>query len=293
MRINLNEIIFQVINYIVFIVIGVLCIFPFYYILINSLSDPMEAIRKSVMIFPAGFTLQNYVQVFRLSGILQAFFVSASRAIVGTVVTIFFSSLFAYVLTKKELFLRKFMYRATVVSMYLNAGLIPWYMTMKYLGLKNNFLLYILPFAVQPFLLILLKTYMEQIPVELEESAVIDGARYFTIYRAIILPVSLPIIAAVSVFSAVNQWNSWYDNFFLVRNPNLNTLQLILLNYLRQADAIAKSASKDLKQAENIRLTPMSVRMTITMIAALPILLVYPFLQKYFIKGIMMGAVKG
>lgn len=288
---NIN--IFQILNYLVFTVFGIICTYPFYYIFICSLSLPQELYKNGVFLLPAGFTLSNYLVIFKLQGLTQAFFISTLRAVIGTIVTIFFCSMFGYVLTKKELFGRKLMYRITVISMYLSAGLIPWYITMLSLGLKNSFLLYILPFAVQPFILILIKTYIEQIPYALEESALIDGASYFRILISIIFPIIVPIVAAVAVFSAVGQWNSWQDNFFLVNDSKLNTLQLTLLNYLRQAEAITNAQNKDLTLAKNMKMTPMAIRMTITMVVTIPVILIYPFLQKYFIKGIMLGAVKG
>ncbi|QGQ99171.1 carbohydrate ABC transporter permease [Paenibacillus psychroresistens] len=288
-----NDIGFQTINYLVFILIMIVCIYPFYYLFIYSISDPVQA-AKGIYLWPKSITFETYIQMFKLEKISISFGVSAARAIIGTIVTVFCTTLFGYLLTKREMYLRKTVYRFVVITLYLNSGLIPWYITMKELGLKNNFLLYILPTAVIGFYLILVKTYIESLPPALEESAMIDGAGYLTIFMKIIFPVSVPIIAAIAVFSAVNQWNSWTDNYFLVSDKHLQTLQLTLLNYLKESESLASASSMELtRQGAKIRLTPMTVRVTISMIVSIPILLVYPFLQRYFVKGIMLGAIKG
>lgn len=292
---KIGNLIFNTINYFFFLCFAFICIYPIYYIFIFSLSSPQESIRGGIYLIPKGITLFNYISVTKFQGIPSAVIVSISRTILGTAVTVFSCSIFGYALTKKELIFRKFFYRLVIITMYVNAGLIPWYITMRMVGLQNNFLLYILPWAVSGFYLILIKTYIEQIPPSMEESAMIDGANYFVIYLKIIVPLALPVLATIAVFSAVNQWNAWSDNFFLVRNPKLQTLQLILLTYLKESESLARDIrSMDSEQLKHIaRLTPISVRMTITMVAILPIAFVYPFLQRYFVKGIMLGAVKG
>jgi ABC-type sugar transport system, permease component len=262
---------------------------------LNSISDSTKASKNAVILLPSGFTWRNYVEILKLNSIFNAFGVSVARTIIGSFLTVIISSMFAYALTKNELTARKQIYRITVLSMYINAGLIPWYIIMYNLGMKNNFLAYVLPGAVNVYLMILVKTYIEQIPPSLEESAIIDGAGYMKIFWVIIFPLCKPVIAAISVFSAVGQWNSWQDNFFLISNKNLQTLQLTLLNYLRQSEALSIEASKgnNVSGLINGYVSPMSIRMTITMVVAIPVIMVYPFLQRYFIKGIMMGAIKG
>lgn len=292
----MGEGIFQVLNYLVFTVFMVLCVYPFYYIFIYTLSDPSEVIKKGVYLLPTGFSLLNYQAIFNQKGIISAALVSTARTIAGTFITVFMSAMFGYVLTSPKLAFRKFIYRFTIVSMYLGAGLIPWYLTMRAYGLQNNFLLYVLPGAISAFFVMLIKTYIEQLPASLEESAIIDGAGYFTIFIRIILPLCMPILAAVAVFCAVSQWNSWFDNFLLVREPKLQTLQLLLWNFLNQSEALAASVRTDysaISKIQAVKITPTSIRMTITMVVTMPIILVYPLLQKYFVKGIMLGAVKG
>ena len=166
---------------------------------------------------------------------------------------------------------------------------------MKSYGLKNNFLLYIIPYAVTAFYVILIKTYIESLPPALSESAAIDGAGIVKIFVSVIIPLSLPVIASVAVFAAVGQWNAWYDNFMLVSNPKLKTMQLVLMEYLQKQvmQVLTSGSAASSTAAASNQVTPMSVRVTITMVTMLPIMLIYPMLQKYFIKGIMIGAVKG
>lgn len=284
---------FNIFNYSTQIVVTLLCIYPFYYIFIYSISDPQQAL-KGIVFLPRGLTDFNYATIFKLDNILNSFGISIMRTVIGTVLTVVCSTWFAYAVTKNELYCRKLVYRFLVITMYFNAGLIPWYLTMKELGLRNNFLLYILPTAVGAFYVVLLKTFIEQLPQALEESAMIDGAGHITIFSKIVFPLSMPIIATIAVFSAVSQWNSWQDNFFLVSDDRLQTMQMILYKYLNEAQQIVNSSSiQALNSGILTKLSPVSIKMTITMVVTIPIMLVYPFLQRYFVKGIMLGAIKG
>lgn len=291
--IDWKESAFTVFNYTFLSLLVIVTIYPFYYIFIYSISDSIEA-QKGVYLWPAGFSLEAYKTTVQLPGIADAAIVTLGRTILGTVITVFSCSFFAYLITKDELPFRKFIYRFVLITMYFNAGFIPWYLTMKMYGLQNNFLLYILPTAISGFNIILIKTFIEQLPPSLEESAKIDGAGYFRVFTSIIFPLSMPIIATIAVFSAVGQWNTWFDNFFLVENPKLQTLQLVLYNFLNQSSSLSNMTTEQLTRGDLVRtLTPQSIRMTITMLVTLPIVLVYPMLQRYFVKGIMIGAVKG
>ena len=283
---------FDVCNVLILGAFALLCMYPFYYLIIYSLSNSTQAARQDIWLFPAGFTVENYKVLFRKADILLAAFVSASRAVSGTLITICCSSFFAYLLTKKELIGRKIFYRMLVITMYLNAGIIPYFIVMKAYGLKNNYLLYILPSAVVAFYVILIKTYIEVIPAELEEAARMDGAGYFTVFTKIIFPVCVPVLATVAVFSAVNQWNSWQDNFYLVRDRNLKTLQLLLLEYLQSMDSTLINDINTAAARAN-RTSALSMKACISVITMIPIMLVYPFFQKFFVKGILVGSVKG
>lgn len=287
---------FDIVNYIIFTLITLACVFPFYYIFILTISNPQEITKGNVILIPKGIQFYNYINILKDPKILHATIISVLRTVVGTIITVFCSSFLAYILTKNELPLRRAMYRFVVITMYFNAGLIPWYITMKKLGLNDNFLLYILPGAVVPFYLILYKTYIEQLHPAIEESAIIDGAGYFTIFTKVIFPLSTPIVATIAVFTAVGQWNTFTDTLFLVRDQRLMTLQMLLYLYMQQVEAVASAIKvSGIAQAANVNytITPTAVRMTISMIVVFPILIVYPMLQRYFVKGIMVGAIKG
>jgi len=290
-----GNICFQIFNHSFQVVFAMMCVYPFYFILINSLSDPAKAESMSVLLFPVGLTFSTYRAVFNMQQIYTGFFISFARTVVGTTLTLAISSMFAYATTKNDLIFRRIIYRTAVASMYVSAGLIPWYITMMRYGLKNNFLLYIIPSAMNVFLMILMRTFMQQIPQSLEESALMDGAGYFGIYAKIIMPVSIPVIAACAVFGGVGQWNSWGDNFFLVSTPKLQTLQLTLLNMLRQTQQLMDllRQENDFQAMSTLKITPTSIKLATTMVVTIPILLLYPFCQRYFVKGIMLGSIKG
>ena len=289
---SLGSRIFDVVNVLLLLLLGIITLYPFWYVMMYSISEPMRAGAANFLLWPIGFQLDNYKTLFSQANIGHAAFISVSRTVLGTLGSVFCCSLFGYLLTKNLLPFRKLMYRMLVITMYLSPGLIPWYITMRMFGLKNNFLLYILPGLISAFNVILIKTYIESISPALEESALIDGAGYFTIYRKIIFPLCVPVLATVSIFTAVGQWNEWTDNMFLANIPELETLQYLLYRYLSSAEANLASMKNQLKKV-NFVVTPTSIKMTITMIVTLPIIIVYPMLQRYFVKGIMLGAVKG
>ena len=285
--------VFSVVTYLVMTVLAFMCFYPFYYVFIYSISDPTLA-QKGVTLLPAGFTLVNYEKVLQLEGIAQSFLVSISRTVIGTAITVLACSFFAYLVTQK-LYGRKIIYRFVIFTMYFNAGLIPWYLTLKMYHMTNTFWVYVIPTAISAYYIVLLKTFIESIPESLQESAKLDGAGAIKIFYKIIFPLSKPILATITVFAAIAQWNNWFDNYILVQSDSLKTLQLMLYDYLNQASALSQMSTSSLQHgaAAAAQVTAQSVRMTITMVVTLPILLVYPFMQRYFAKGIMLGAVKG
>lgn len=288
--------IFDVVNYLFFGVFTLMCVYPFYYIFINTISDNTLTARGLVMFWPQGVHLNNYVQVMKIQGLGLATLVSVGRTVLGTLLTVFASAFVGYLVSKEKMAARKVWYRFIIITMYFNAGIIPWYILMMNLKLTNNFLAYIIPGIMSPFNIVLVKTYVESIPPALEESAAIDSAGYWTRFTRIVLPLCMPILATITVFSAVGQWNSFQDTLFLMTDRNLYTLQFLLYRYINESNALA-TILKNTNGAVNLNLslvqTPTSVRMTVTMIVVAPILLVYPFFQRYFVGGIMIGAVKG
>ena len=274
-----------------FTIAVIMCIYPLWYVFIQSLSDGQRAMEA--VIWPVGFTLTNYAEVFALPDIFRAAGVSVLRTVIGTAVTVSTSMILGYLFSKQNMPFRKLMYRTLIITMYVSGGLIPTYLVYKEYGMLNSFWAYIIPGTINAYNVILVKTYIEQLPASVEESAMIDGANVFVIMFKVIFPMALPIAATLAIFSAVGQWNSWFDNqIYTVTNKSLTTLQFLLYNYLNQAEQLMEEMASESGASANL-LTPRSIRMTVTMVTVLPILFVYPFLQRYLIQGLTIGAVKG
>ena len=278
-----------------------MCLYPFWNVFINSIATKEEAAR-GVYFFPKEPTFAVYADVLRDGKLLHSLLISVSRTVLSTVGCVLFSAMFAYLMTQKNLPCRKVIYRFAIITMYVGGGLIPWYLVMKLYGLYNNFWVYVLPNLLGVYYCILIKTFIEGLPTALEEAARIDGAGFFTLFFRIILPLSKPILATVALYQAVGQWNSYQDNYLLVQDTNLQTVQMTLYNYVHQAEAIAKAMQQaalsggniaDIANSAAANTTADAVRNATTILSMLPIMLVYPFLQKYFAKGVMLGAVKG
>jgi multiple sugar transport system permease protein/putative aldouronate transport system permease protein len=291
-KINLSRILFLVVNHILFGIIIVMCIYPVWFILISSFSNTSGV---SGVLLPKGFSLVNYVNVIKIKGVFQAFGVSVLRTVTGTLCTVITSMFLGYLFTKEKMPFRKFMYRGLIITMYVSGGIIPTYLVIRSYGLLNNFWVYILPGMASAYYIILIKTFIEQLPVSVEESAMLDGAGILTIFFKIIIPMSMPIAATIAVFAGVGQWNSWFDNhIYAFQNKNLTTLQYLLYNFLKEAEILVRQmAESSVDMDISKMLTPRGIRMTVTMVTITPVLFIYPFMQRYFVKGIMIGAVKG
>ena len=292
-----GDMLFNLINYLIFILFTVACIFPFYYLFINTISDNDLVVKGVINFIPRGLHLDNYKSLLNVSDLSNAFLVSVGRTLLGTAFMVAASAFVGYLVTKQEMWGRKFWYRFLIITMYFNAGLIPWFLNMQMLGLTNTFWAYIIPGIVAPYNIILVKTYIESIPAELEESAQIDGATHMVIFRKIIWPLSKPILATIAIFGAVGHWNSFTDSLILMQSaPTLYTLQHRLYIYLNTASnlsALMESGGQVSDAVLTSALSAKVIKYTISMVTVIPILVVYPFMQRYFEKGIMLGAVKG
>lgn len=303
LRMSSGDRTFVIVSHVVVILFAFLCFYPFWYIIINSIVTKTAA-QNGVYIFPrlGDFYFGTYESIFKKGEIFAGMRVSAARILVTVTLNVMFSAMFSFLMTRQNLPFRKIIYRYGIVTMYVGGGLIPWYLMMKTYGLYNNFATYVVPGLFGMGGVILIKTFMESIPASLEESARIDGAGFITTFFKIIMPLSKPILATMYLFGAVGTWNAYFDNYLLVQDPNLQTVQMALFNYIKQAEALANTMkqaartgviSQDTVKSLTNNLTVESVRNATTIIALLPIMAVYPFLQKYFAKGIMIGAVKG
>lgn len=292
-----GDVVFNIINYAFFSVFTFSCIFPFYYLFINTVSDNDLVKKGLINFYPKGFNIDNYIALREVGDLGTSFMVTISRTLIGTALMVLASAFVGYLVTKQEMWHRSFWYRFLVITMYFNAGLIPTYLNMDLLGLTQNYLVYILPGIVAPYNIILVKTYIESIPAELEESASIDGASYMTVFTKIIWPLSKPILATIAIFGAVGHWNSFQDSLLYMQgNDHLFTLQHRLYNYLNASSNLAALMSQGGTQAQQAMeqaLNSKVIKYTISMVSIIPIFCVYPFMQRYFEKGIMLGAVKG
>ena len=298
MKRSFSDKLISVIIYIVYAMFAFVCVYPFYYIFINSISANNLSDQGKVLFYPMEIHLKNYVSVAKIPGLLNAAQVSVARTLVGTVCTVVVAAFLGYMFTRDTMWKRKLWYRLVAGTMYFNAGVIPWYLTMKTIGLTNNFWGYIFPMIIQPFYIILCKTFCESVPKELQEAAEIDGAGTLRIFFQIMLPVIKPILATIAVFAAVNQWNSFQDTLLLVTTDKLYTLQYVLYQYINQASSLKALVSNSTNSAQLAAslahaATATSIRMTVTIVVVLPVILVYPFFQRFFTSGIMIGAVKG
>lgn len=289
---------FNVINYLVFGIFTLICIYPFYYMIINTISANDLSAAGEINFLPEGIHFENYKALLELDGLGAAAIVSIAKTVLGTVLTVLSSAFLGFMFTQDKMWKRKFWYRAVVITMYFNAGLIPMFITMRNLHLTNTFWVYVIPTIVQPFNIILVKTYVESIPKALQEAAEIDGAGIFKVFYKIILPACTPILATVAIFSAVNQWNSYQDTLLYITDQKLYSLQYLLYTYINQASSLASMVKNSGTGAISSAVlatqqTGTSIRMTVSIIVVLPILCIYPMFQRFFVKGIMIGSVKG
>lgn len=298
MHVSFGDRMISVVTYIVYAIFAFVCLYPFYYIFINTISSNDLSQRGKIVFLPQAIHFTNYQQVMKISGLFQALKISVARTLIGTVLTVVVAAFLGYMFTRETLWHRKLWFRLVAATMYFNAGIIPWYITMMNLGLTNNFWAYIFPAIVQPFYIILCKTYVEAVPGELQSAAEIDGAGTLTVFFKIIIPVIKPILATIAVFAAVAQWNAFQDTLLLVTDEKLFTLQYTLYRYINSASslkALVSSSSSAASMAASLAhaQTATSIRMTVTIVVVTPIVLIYPFFQRFFTKGIMIGAVKG
>ena len=274
---------------VIFLLIIVCTLYPFLNVLAISFNDPIDTMRNINFIIPRKFTLSNYVYVFKENHLVKPLMLSIARTLIGTALGVFSTAMVAYVLSRKDFYFNKLFTILFVITMYVSGGLIPEYLLlMRTLKLGDNFLVYILPGLIWVYNIILIRSFIEGLPIALQEAARVDGANDFVIWWKIVLPLCKPVLATVALFVAVGQWNSFMDTYLYAKD--LKTLQYVLYEIMEKAQMKVDphAAEEQLKNA----VSPLSVRMVITIVATVPILIVYPFLQKYFVGGMTVGAVK-
>ena len=290
--IGIDIFIYCYLAYVIFITL-----YPFLNVLAVSLNDSVDTVRGASFIIPRKFTWNNYIEIFKYPNLVHAFGVSIARTLIGTVAGVVCSCMLAFTLSRQDYVFRKFISMLFVLTMYISGGLIPSFMLMRSLKLIGTFWVYIIPALVGPFYVILIRSFIDGIPYSLQECASIEGANDLTIFFRIIVPLCLPVIATVALYIAVGQWNSWFDTYLYNKaKPEYSTLQYELMKILQSstassAQSMAKLNENAVRTAVNT-VSPQSIKMAITIVVTLPILLVYPFIQRYFVSGLTLGAVK-
>ena len=284
--------VFDIVLTIIMCFIIVITLYPFLNVLAVSLNDATDTVKGGIYIWPREFTLANYKQVFSGSSKLPlAFFNSILRTVIGTITGVIATAMVAYTLSRRDFIFNKVVTLLFIITMYVSGGLIPEFLVVKNLGLINNFAVYILPGLISAFNVIVMRSFMDGLPEALYESAKIDGANDWTTFYKIVMPLCLPVIATIALFIAVGQWNSWFDTYLYARgNASMTTLQYELMKIIDNASSNVAVNNPLLQNAS--KSNPQSIKMAITMVATVPILLVYPFVQKYFVTGMTLGAVK-
>jgi putative aldouronate transport system permease protein len=286
---------FDIINLSILLLLCFTMLYPFWNCVVIAFNEGRDTVAGGLTFWPRKFTFENVGYVLQDPRILQSFMITVLRTVIGTVVSVLITSITAFAISRKALRFKNFYMMLCVITMYFSGGMIPMYLLIKDLGLRNNFLVYILPGAFSVWNMIIFRTFFVTLPDGLVESAKIDGAGWYTIFFAIVLPVSMPVVATIALFTAVGQWNSWFDATLYITNPNLMPIQNILnsiLNTSSMNELLSKLSGTAATALKHSRVTSRAVTMATLVVSTAPILCIYPFLQRYFVSGVMIGSLK-
>jgi putative aldouronate transport system permease protein len=286
-----KEVLLDSFIYSLLFIIMLTMLYPFYYVLIASFNKGSDSLLGGVYVWPRSFTLENYRMFLADAKWYRAFLVTVIRTVSGTALGLLLTNLVAYGLSHRNLLFSKSYFTFIIFAMYFSGGLIPYYVVLRSIGLLNSFAVYIIPSMLSTFFLLIAISFFREIPGELKESAHMDGAGEIVIFFRIILPVSMPLIATMSLFMGVGQWNSWLDSAYFVQEENLRTLTFRMMEIINQSNSPMDALTVANRPSSGV--TSFSLQVTSMVVSILPIICVYPFLQKYFVHGIMLGSVKG
>lgn len=288
---SVKDTVIYIVFYLILLLFVIIMLYPLLNTVAISFNDGTDALRGGIYLIPRMFSLKNYETVLKKSSMLTAAKITVLRTIIGTLSSMFVTALLSYVLSRKNFIFKKQVSLIYVITMYVSGGLIPVFILYKSLGLTNTFWVYIIPGMVSAFNMLVIRTYMNELPDSITESAEIDGAGHFTIFIRIIVPLCLPVFATVALFTAVYHWNSWFDAMLYNRmSPQYTTLQYELMKLLASVTNNGTTA-ETMKNSDGM-VTPASIRAAATVITSLPIVCLYPFLQRYFVTGLTIGGVK-
>lgn len=278
----------DILSVVVCALVLIVTLYPFWYVLVLSFNEGIDASMGGIYFWPRKFTLDNYRNFVSDPKWVMGFGVSVARTVIGSAIGVVCTTLFAYGLSFRDLVNRKLYMTILIISMYFSGGIIPYYTVLSELRLINTFWVYVIPGAINTFFVMVAMSFFNDIPPALRESAIIDGASELKVFWRIVLPISKPFLATLVLFVGVGHWNNWYDSAFFIRSKNLRTLSYLMMEVINKSKISAVSASF----GATTTTTSMSVQTAAMVIAILPIVCIYPFLQKHFVKGIMIGSVK-
>lgn len=277
---------------VIMVLICFVCLYPVWYTIIISFNDSTDAMRGGIYWFPRKFSIESYRTVFQDSTIMRAFLITILRTLIGTVTSVFFTAMVGYAFSKKHIMGNKFYMILGTITMFFNGGLIPTFIILKRLGLYDNFFVYILPSLFNFYNMIIFMTYFREMSPALEESAKLDGCNDLTIFTRIILPLSMPVVATIALFNGVGHWNDYFTGVMYINKAVLQPIQTYLYRIVASASASKSVVSMPAGfTAQQVSST--SVRLATMVVTTFPIMCIYPFLQKYFVKGFMVGSIKG
>jgi len=286
-----GEALFDMFNNFGMLIVCFLTIYPIWYVLVNAFNDGQDAMRGGIYWWPRQFSLQNFEAVFQSSGIMTAMGITVAKTVIGVFVHVLFTAMVAYAFSRKGLIGGKLYIFLGTVTMFFTGGLIPTYLLIKDLNMLDSFLVYIIPAMFSFFDLIIFMTFFREIPDGLEEAAKIDGANDWSIFLRVVLPVSMPVIATIALFHGVYQWNDYFTGVIYINNTDLQPIQTYLYKVIAQSSSNQMMAQVPGGISKTV--TSQSIKMATMVVTTLPIVFVYPFLQRYFVKGMMIGSIKG
>ena len=286
--------VYYVLLIVLFVLLALIMVFPLYNVLVTSFAPRVEILSTPLMLWPKHPTLNSYLFLYLDGAIVDSYAITAFTTVVGTLLSMFFTLMLAYGLSKRNLPGGHFLHRLLLISMFIDSGLIPFYLMVKNLGLMNTAWSSIIPCLISLWNYLVIRSFFLQLPTELEEAAMIDGASHFKLFARIVLPLSLPVIATFTLYYAVGYWNSWYYSMLFTNDSKLTLLQLYVYRFVQQANIEYNTAAAAFKnQTGEMHMNQEGIKAACCIAAVVPILVVYPFLQKYFAKGVMLGAIKG
>ena len=288
-----REISFQTILTAVMAVICFIVLYPVWYTLILSFNECIDAMRGGIYWWPRSFTLRNYVAVLRNRAIFRAFGVTVLRTVVATTAHVFFTAMVAYGLLRRRLIGRKVYIAMGTITLFFSGGLIPTFLVIRSLGLIDNFFVYVFPAMFNFYNLIIFQSFFRELPVDLEESARIDGANEFFIFLVIILPLSKPVLAVIALFVGVWNWNDFFFGVIYINRNELQPIQTFLYRVISEASAANEMLALVPAEARRTEVTSQALKLATMVVTTAPIVVIYPFLQKYFVKGLLLGSLKG